>query len=80
MWTLPPGSLGAGRPAEGPGAAVDGPGGPEPSAAGQAPRDRRDVRLLDGILPVQPGGDAVALPSNPAGTASMSVQVGRPDA
>lgn len=63
---LPAGPPGAGRPAAGPGPAVGRPGGAEPRDAGPAQRHRRDVRLLDGLLPVQPGGAAVALASNPA--------------
>lgn len=69
MRPLPAGPPGAGGAAAGAGAAVGGAGGPEPRAAGQAQRDGRAVRLLDGLLSVQPGGDAVALPSEPAGPA-----------
>lgn len=83
MWAVPAGSPRAGCPAKGPRPAVGRSGGAEPCAAGQTQCDGRDVRVLDGLLPVQPGGDAVALTSNPAraaGTVSLTRQTeGRGD-
>lgn len=72
VWAVPAGPPGAGRSAEGPGPAVGRPGGAEPRDAGPPQRDRRGVRLRDGLLPVQPGGGAVALASDPAGAAGTS--------
>lgn len=69
---LPAQPPGAGRPAQGPGAAVGGHRGAEPRAAGPAQRDGRDVWLLDGLLAVQPGGDAVDLASGLAGAAGTA--------
>ena len=58
---LPAGPPGAGRPSARSGAAVGCPGGFLPRAAGQAQCHRRAVWLRHGLLPVQPGGDAVGL-------------------
>lgn len=71
---LPAQPPGAGRPAQGAGAAVGGHRGAEPRAAGPAQRDGRDVWFLDGLLAVQPGGDAVDLApglARSAGTVSL---------
>lgn len=71
---LPAQPPGAGCPTQGAGAAVGGHRGAEPRAAGPPQCDGRDVWLLDGLLAVQPGGDAVDLASGlarAAGTVSL---------
>ena len=72
MWPLSSGPLGAGGTAAGACPAVGRHCRTEPCSAGQAQRDGRAVWLLDGLLPVQPGGNAVALTAGAAGASGTA--------